>query len=64
MPHEAEKLLIKAALTSAGKRFNIEADDLKVALDAVDAMEEVVPTYTPPPGNLPPKDPNADPDQA
>ena len=64
MPHEAEKLLIKAALTSAGKRFNIEADDLKVALDAVDAMEEVVPTYTPPPGNLPPKDPNADQDQA
>lgn len=62
LPMEAEKILVKAALKSAAKRFNMEPEDLKIALDAVDAQEDLP---EPPPMQLPGKkpDPNADPDQ-
>lgn len=66
MPMEAEKMLVKAALKSAAKRFNMEPDDLQAALDAIDAQEDLP---DPPPLQLPGQkqkpdpDPNADPDQ-
>lgn len=61
MPMEAEKMLLKAALKSAAKRFNMEPDDLKLALDAVDAQEDQpIPTMQIP-GKKP--DPNADQNQ-
>jgi hypothetical protein len=63
MPMEAEKMLVKAALKSAAKRFNMEPDDLQAALEAVDAQEDLPP---PPPLELPGQkpDPNADPNQS
>lgn len=48
MPMEAEKMLVKAALKSAGKRFNMEPADLKIALDAIDNQEDEPPPFTPP----------------
>jgi hypothetical protein len=47
LPIEASKLLSKAAMKSAGKRFNLEPDDVQVAMDAIDDQEEP-PPYTPP----------------
>jgi hypothetical protein len=48
MPPEGEKLLVKAALRSAAKRFNVGAEDLNAVLKAVDAYEPPVPSFTPP----------------
>jgi hypothetical protein len=57
MPMEAEKMLVKAALKSAAKRFNMEPDDLKLALEAVDAQEEEPPpVFQPGQKQLPPPD--------
>lgn len=60
MPPEAEKMLVKAALRSAGKRFNISESEITEVTDAVDNYEPPPPpTYTPPivDPNAPPKNP-------
>jgi hypothetical protein len=48
MPPEADKMLVKAALRSAAKRFNIPGAESESVLKAVDAYEPPVPTFTPP----------------
>jgi hypothetical protein len=48
IPPEGEKMLTKAALRSAGKRFNVPDKELQTALDAVDTYEPPAPVYTQP----------------
>lgn len=47
MPRAAEKMLLKSALRSSAKRFNVPNVELDAALKAVDAYEPALPTYTP-----------------
>ena len=54
LPPEGEKMLTKAAMRSAGKRFNTPDDEITMVLKAIDAYEPPLPPiYTPP-------DPKAD----
>lgn len=48
LPLECDKMLLKAAMRSAAKRFNTPADELKMALRSIDDYEPPEPTYTPP----------------
>jgi hypothetical protein len=48
LPPEAEKMLAKAAMRSAGKRFSNTPQEIDAVMKAIDTYEPPEPVYTPP----------------